>query len=426
MKLTDFSHVYFLGIGGIGMSALARYFSRHNIKITGYDRDQTRLTEKLEAEGMTVHYSTDERFIPDDIELLVYTPAIQESNAIFTLLKSRDIPVMKRSEALQWAVADKFVIAVAGTHGKTTTSAFLAHILHVSGLDVSAFVGGIMTNYGTNFLYGDGPWVVVEADEFDRSFLRLKPDMAVIQAMDPDHLDIYGGNDQLLESFLAFMRNIKAGGSLWLSERAMATEMNLDWKQELIDRDIAIGSFGWSNESHTMGLDLIEEAAMKTKFRMRIGEKEVAIVSHMPGKHNVMNAAGAAAIAYTLGTSLEDIAMAIGKFRGIERRFELVYSDKAHVLIDDYAHHPVEIEAAIDAVRSQFPGWNLTVVFQPHLFSRTRDFMSAFAESLDAADEVYLLPIYPAREKPITGITSRGILELMTIKNKRGPLRRSG
>lgn len=420
MNIEECRHVFFLGIGGIGMSAIARYLNYKKIKISGYDRDCNELTKKLEAEGMAIHYTDNVDNIPDHIDLIIYTPAIPKDCAEYVWLKSLGKPILKRSQALQLILANKHVVAVAGTHGKTSTSALLAHILHSQGFESSAFIGGLMKNYHSNFIYGDGDWVVVEADEYDRSFLRLHPDIAVIQALDADHLDIYGKHEEMIESFKAFTKQIKTGGSLWIRSGLDEFWNNSDWQIALKHNGVSYHSFGLSSEGEQNAkLKNVIPSGSKVKFELELGNQTVECVSVMRGVHNALNATAAAAVAHQLGLTLNQIKLGIASFEGIERRFELVLESENCVVIDDYAHHPEEIKAAINTARANYPDKKLTVVFQPHLYTRTRDFKDGFAESLDMADEVLLLDIYPAREIPIAGVDSEMILSLMTIANKK-------
>ncbi len=418
MKIANCKHAYFLGIGGIGMSALARYFKRSGLRISGYDRDRTMLTKKLEAEGMDIHYEVDTQVLPSDIDMLVYTPAIPRTNALWVALSARGIPVYKRSEALQLALEDKKVIAVAGTHGKTTTTAFLAHILNWKKYRVTSFVGGIMVNSMSNFIAADSDWVLVEADEYDRSFLRLDPYFSLIQSMDPDHLDVYGEWDTMKNAFLSFAERTRPGGQMWINREVVTKHDLSSWRGRIESRQVNFRLFGHSPDDVDIGVSNIAHEQKQTRFTLLVGDESMNVSSSMPGLHNVMNAVGAAALACSYGIPLKEVAEAIASFKGIKRRFEIVHDAKDWTVIDDYAHHPVEIEAAINAVRNHFKGRFLTVVFQPHLYTRTRDFMGGFGRALDLADEVYLLPVYPAREEPIPGADSRGIFERMKLRHK--------
>lgn len=408
--------VFFLGIGGIGMSAIAKYLSDRDVIIFGYDRESTRLTKKLEALGMKICYELTADFVPDDIDVVIYTPAIKDDQQEYLLLKERNIPFMKRSEILREILDRHPVIAVAGTHGKTSTSAILAHLLKENGLLAGGFVGGLLKNYDSNFVSGEGDWIVVEADEYDRSFLRIFPDMAIIQAMDPDHLDIYGTAEEMRSNYRQFSLQIKRGGTIWLNESLLPDTLGIDWQKQLMEAGVKIESFGENAKSFRLiSAKLTRDGRQQLRFQL--ADQEIELAFAMAGKHNLINALAAASVAFRLGVAAKEIVRSLESFAGIERRFEYVYRSETTVVIDDYAHHPVEIAAAILAARTQHPGKKLTVVFQPHLYSRTRDFCEEFARSLDAADEIMLAPLYPAREKPIAGVNSELLMSLMKSEN---------
>ncbi|MEE9372477.1 MAG: UDP-N-acetylmuramate--L-alanine ligase [Saprospiraceae bacterium] len=419
--LKDKQSAFFIGIGGIGMSALARYLLNKKIKIYGFDRIETKLTKKLVSEGMSIHYNDEVDLIPDDIDIVVYTPAIPDDNAQKKWFKNKGYTLYKRSELLKEILSESKVIAVAGTHGKTSTSSILSHILKGSDVSATCFVGGIMVNYNTNFLYGESEWVVIEADEYDRSFLRLYPDVAIIQALDPDHLDIYGTGEEMVNSYRQFTRQICAGGKLVVPDH-VGEKMHPEWIEELISRNISIiryGSFidGGLGEQDVEVTKLNAEV-LNTNITFKTKGEKVDLMVPFPGRHNALNSVGAAIIGKHLGMSWKQIATQISTFKGIWRRFEVIYRSGTQIFIDDYAHHPMEIKAMVESLRSSFPNKKLTVVFQPHLFTRTRDFVTGFAKELDKCDEVILLPIYPARELPIEGITSKIILKKMKIEKK--------
>lgn len=406
-------NIFFLGIGGIGMSALARYFHRSGHRVSGYDRDNTVLTKKLVALGINIQYDFDESLIEDPIDIVVYTPAIKPTQREFQYFLDRKIEMKKRSEVLELLFKGKQVIAIAGTHGKTTTSALLAHILHSCDFGATAFVGGIMSNYDSNFIYGSSPWVIVEADEYDRSFWRLYPHIAVIQAMDADHLDIYGTEKEMIDAYQVFTLQMKTGGHLFIAEEA-ALKVSDSWRKNLVDQEIEITQFGSSSDSDLVITMASSEygssfdiAGIKETFELSLG-----------GAHNVQNAVAAIGVALKLGLSSTKIAESLRGFRGIERRFEYVLRTQHTIIIDDYAHHPKEIDAAIAAARNHHPGKRITVVFQPHLYSRTRDFMEDFSISLAEADELILVELYPAREEPIEGVDSIKLLELIDSEEK--------
>ena len=397
-----------MGIGGIGMSAIARYFKALGAQVWGYDKTETDLTKKLVEEGMVIHYEEDVRAIPEGIDLVVYTPAIPSSHAELRYFLEHDFPVKKRAEVLGIISRGKKTIAIAGTHGKTSTSTIATHILRVGGVKCSAFLGGISHDYDSNFIFGESDWVVIEADEFDRSFLWLAPDIAAIMSLDADHLDIYGDLETMMETgFRAFVKNMKPGGQLMVTHRAY---------EQFVDAENVV-SFG------------IEEGAVQAKnVRVEdgffvfdyegVGGTIRDIQFSLPGRHNIENALAAITIAVSLGVKAEDVKKALKSFKGIKRRFDRIFQSESLVYIDDYAHHPSELKAAIGAARELYPGKKITGVFQPHLYSRTKDFSEGFASALDALDEVFLLDIYPARELPIPGVTSDLVFDQMKNNNK--------
>ena len=397
--------IYMLGIGGIGMSALARYYHSLGYHIAGYDRTPSPLTRQLEHEGMAIHYEDQPELLPALIDFVVYTPAIPSDLNEFEALRQNNIKIMKRSEALGHVSEQHFTLAIAGTHGKTTTTAMTAHILNACGKNTTAFIGGIANNFESNLLLGQGTdsIMVVEADEFDRSFLRLKPAVSVINSIDADHLDIYGDRQHLVKSF---------------NEFAQLTEKQLIVKEGLEIEGDGILRFGFS-EGNDYRADIVSSGNGITDFII-VGEgTSTAIRLPMAGRHNVLNATAAFAAARQVGIAADDIAKALATFKGVKRRFDIRFNDRKHCYIDDYAHHPEEIRACLQAVRDAFPTKKLTLVFQPHLYSRTRDFMDEFAQILSQADELILLDIYPAREKPIEGITSDALLEKVNLSDKK-------
>lgn len=408
------STVYFLGIGGIGMSALARYFALKGIEVYGYDKTATTLTKQLEQEGMIIHYDERPDLIPEAADLIVYTPAIPADHAEWATLRAMKVPIMKRAQALGVISKAFNTIAVAGTHGKTSTSSMTSYFLREAGLEVSAFLGGIVKDYQSNFVFGKSDWIVVEADEFDRSFMHLEPNIAVLLSMDADHLDIYGDHGALKQSFKDFTLQIQAGGTL-LVAAALVEEIDADWRIELLKKDIKLYSFGidtgWYNATD------LQAADHSFEFDFNIHDsKQLRTSIAMPGQHNISNATAALAVADQLGLDMSTLAQAIPSFNGILRRFDYQIKQDDCVYIDDYAHHPTEIAAAIDAARTLYPNRELTVIFQPHLYTRTRDFMEGFAQALSEADKLVLMDIYPARELPIEGIESARIAELITNK----------
>lgn len=406
MDLKKVNTTYFLGVGGIGMSALARYFRFHGINVYGYDLTASPLTRQLEQEGMFIHYKTDTSLIPEHIDFVVYTPAIPFDNIEFEYLKQSNIPIYKRSEIIGELAKDQFTIAVAGTHGKTSISAMTTQLLQTAGKNITALVGGIMKNFNSNtVLSRDSEYFIIEADEYDRSFLQLKPDLAVISSMDSDHLDIYGSKEKLSEGFSLFAGQVKNDGLLIINEKLpVFNKHNLTYGFEETADIKAVNA-------HVLNGKFIFDLVYGSKS---IDEIEMAI----PGHHYIENALAAAAIGFHLHLSDDQIKAGLESFKGVERRFDLKVNTKEKVYIDDYAHHPEEINATIKAIKTLFPDKKITGVFQPHLYSRTRDFANEFALSLEKLDDIILLPIYPAREKPIEGISSNSILEKINNQNK--------
>jgi UDP-N-acetylmuramate--alanine ligase len=414
MNLQEVRSVYFLGIGGIGMSALARYFALQGSAVAGYDKTPTPLTDELEAEGMKIHFTENLRSLPKKTDLVIMTPAIPSEHKELHHFMEQGIPVLKRSEVLGMICSGHRTIAVAGTHGKTTTSTLIAHMLRSAGIPHMAFLGGISKNYGTNFLvsenvFSSDPVCVAEADEFDRSFLRLAPDIAVITSADADHLDIYETRDQLLDSFTEFTSRIRQNGTLILKTGT-----------GVIPRipDVELRSYALLGEADYHA-DHMEISGGKFHFSLVTpAGKWDGFVSGMPGSFNVENAVAASAAGHVTGLREAQIREAVRTYKGVQRRFDLQISRPGLVYIDDYAHHPEELKACINAVKELYPDKKITGVFQPHLYSRTRDFADGFAEVLSLLDTLILLPIYPARERPICGITSRLIYDKASLTNK--------
>ncbi len=407
--LKDIQKIYFIGIGGIGMSALARYFKAKGVAVSGYDKTSTTLTRDLESTGIAIHYEERVDEIPKDVDVVVYTPAIPSQHTELTYYQKNGFTVVKRSDILQWITENSFNICVGGTHGKTTVTTMIAHLLRHSGFGCNAFLGGISANYQTNFWSHERNVVVVEADEYDRSFLKLVPDVAVITSMDPDHLDIYGTPEEVVKAFIQFSQKIKSGGCL-VSCVGITRRENL-----VADTHI---TYGLNKQEASVTAENLQ--VINGSYQFNVKGKEWAIedlVLHMGGLHNIENCLAAITVAKYLGIETSKIRDAVAEFKGVRRRFEYVLKNEKHVLIDDYAHHPEELRALISGVKSIFPDERIVLVFQPHLFSRTKDLADAFAESLDMADEVILLPIYPARELPMEGITSEWLLGKM--KNSR-------
>jgi len=415
--LNQVNHVYFIGIGGIGMSAIARYFIAQGKKVSGYDKTQTVLTDHLKEEGMNIHFEDELSFIPNDIDLIIYTPAIPKDHIGYNHLLNSGIPMMKRSEALGMISNDKISVGVAGTHGKTTTSAMTAHVLKVGGIDVSAFLGGITADYKSNFLIGKSDVVVLEADEYDRSFLRLSPFIASISSMDPDHLDIYGDSSVMIDGFKAYASNIRDNGYLIIKE-GLLNQFTTNELMALTNRGIRVYEFGEGEVQIHISNIRIQSGRYVFDYS-GLGHEIKDVVMSMPGKHNVENACVAITVGILNDITHENIKKALVGFKGIQRRFERIIDRKDLVFIDDYAHHPGELKVAIDAARTLYPDKKLTGIFQPHLYSRTKDFEDGFAEELDKLDEIILMDIYPARELPIEGITSERIFERMKNQNKK-------
>src|SRR5450432_34203 len=403
--LKKIQEIYFIGIGGIGMSALARYFRLQGKNVTGYDKTETALTRSLGNEGIRVSYADDPALIPKDIQLVIYTPAIPKENLIFIYYREHGYEMMKRSEVLGLITEDSLNVCVAGTHGKTTISTMIAHILRDSGVGSNAFLGGISVNYNTNFWSDKNNICVVEADEYDRSFLKLHPDIAVISSMDADHLDIYGTGEAVKEAFIAFSAKIKAGGTL-VQKLGLPIPRPAEGIQQLSyhlhDHSADVYTKNLRIQSGNYVFDVEGKEGILKDVQLNVG-----------GWHNVENALAAITACRKLGLSGEKIIPALHNFRGVRRRFEYHVQNERVVYIDDYAHHPRELEVLISSARELFPDKKLVVVFQPHLFSRTRDFAEGFASVLDKSDQVILLPIYPARELPIEGISSFTILDKM-------------
>ncbi|MFM2393221.1 MAG: hypothetical protein RLZZ546_1203 [Bacteroidota bacterium] len=412
----NIKNIFFIGIGGIGMSALARYFNTRGIKVSGYDKTETALTKKLIEEGIDIHYQDDISLLPRHIDLAVYTPAIPSNHTQLVHLMNIGCPLMKRAEVLGLISKMQKTIAVAGTHGKTTTSSMVTHTLLSCNEEVSAFLGGIMSGYETNYFLGNGEWVVVEADEFDRSFLHLMPDITAVNSLDADHLDIYGTHDKVRDSYLTFMNKTAEGGYLLLNESVWKelTEIELS----SLKNKYKVYSYGYE-DGCDIQLQILKMGEGKVVFDYMSPFGSIQQVSlKMPGLHNVSNASVAISVALILGKHKDAIANAIASFKGIKRRFETIVDLDKKVYIDDYAHHPTELKMAIQAAKMMYPGKKVLGIFQPHLFTRTRDFLEDFAKELSQLDEIVLMEIYPARELPIEGITSELLLSKIENTNK--------
>lgn len=411
MKLEHIHRVYLIGIGGIGMSGLARYFNKRGCVVAGYDRTPTALTNELEAEGIMITFNDDASEIHPDFlvhdpgTLVIYTPAIPKDSSIFNFFSDYDFVLRKRSQVLGIISEGSFTIAIAGTHGKTTTSSLIAHLLKDSGYDCSAFLGGIASNYNSNVLFGDNDVMVVEADEFDRSFLTLHPDIAIVTSMDADHLDIYGDKNHIEESFRLFASQVKRSGKL-------IYKYQLPIKKE----GITYGLNSSSADYTAHNIRIVEGTFI---FDFKNGTKEIKNIElGIAGFHNVENATAAIIVGIHLGIDDEKIKAALKSFRGVKRRFEYIFKNENQIFIDDYAHHPEELKACLNSVRHLYPNKKLTAVFQPHLYSRTRDFAEGFSEALGNCDELILLDIYPARELPIEGVSSKMIFNNVDLENK--------
>ena len=399
MNVLDKTYYYFIGAGGIGMSALARYFKFLDKVVLGYDKTQTELTAELQKEGIDLHFEDNVSKIPNFLTpentLVIFTPAVPKDHTEYLYFLDNGFQVMKRSEVLGEITRTTYGIAVAGTHGKTTTSSILGHILHEAKLESTSFLGGVLENYNTNFLINGNKYTVSEADEFDRSFLRLSPKIGIITSMDADHLDIYGNKEEFEQTFIEFSQKITEklfvrNGLPIENATTYGVESGAEW--DAVNIRIEGGNYHF---------DLNTPEGILENFELKL-----------PGKHNVENATAAIAVALYLKVPAEKIKEALRNFNGVKRRFNR-WDINGKVYIDDYAHHPTELNAVISSVKEMFPGKKIVGVFQPHLFTRTRDFMEGFAESLNRFDELVLLDIYPAREIAIEGITSKALAEKM-------------
>ena len=417
MDIDQLKSVYFLGIGGIGMSALAKYFISRGVKISGYDKTSTPLTDQLIKEGMDIHFEENVNLIPERIDLVVYTPAIPSGHLELKYLIQKKLPLKKRAEVLGMISGKGRTIAIAGTHGKTTTATLVAHILKVAGADMMAFLGGISKNYSSNFITTSphhhittSTFIVVEADEFDKSFLHLHPSVAVITSADADHLDIYGSIEMMENTYREFTGKVISGGDLILKKgvnigplpglKALVFSYDIEGEADYFATNLTVNNGSYLFDLHT-------PAGIMNKLSVGI-----------PGRFNLENAIAALSVADRIGISEGVMRDAIQCYRGVQRRFDFHIQRPDFVYMDDYAHHPEELKACISAVKEVYPGKKITGVFQPHLFSRTRDFADAFARSLEILDEIILLDIYPARETPIEGVDSAMLLNKIRSKNK--------
>lgn len=416
-NLENIKNVYFLGIGGIGMSALARYFKYTGKNVAGYDKTQTALTDVLQAEGIDVHFTDDIRKIPKNWNpqetLAVFTPALPDDHEELSWFREKPIGLLKRAKVLGLICNEKQGIAVAGTHGKTSVSTMVANILNKTETGCGAFLGGISKNFGNNLLLPKekSPWIIAEADEFDRSFLHLNPYLALITSIDADHLDIYGDKQKIVESFEKFISQIKPNGKLIIKKGVEVNKKNT--RAQIFSYSLNLDSdFSAKNIK-------LNQSGMIYTFDLKTPEGIIAnCKSNYPGLINIENAVGAAALAWLAGASANQIKHGIEDYAGVSRRFDIQFKNNELIYIDDYAHHPEELKAFISSVKMLLSDKKICGIFQPHLYSRTKDFAAEFATSLDLLDEAILIPLYPARENPIPGVSSEIIFNKMKISNK--------
>ncbi|MFH4964895.1 UDP-N-acetylmuramate--L-alanine ligase [Gaetbulibacter sp. M235] len=407
MNLKNIHNVFFIGIGGIGMSALARYFKAKDMYVAGYDKTPTELTDSLSALGINVHFQDsleliDSPFLNSDNTLVVYTPAVPSSHRQLEFFKSKGFQVLKRSKVLGLITENTFCLAIAGTHGKTTTTSILGHLMYECNVPLTAFLGGISENYNSNLILNGTEVSVVEADEFDRSFLTLSPDIACITSMDADHLDIYGDASQLRKSFEDFSKRVKPNGKLFIKNGLPLDGITYGIED---DSDYSVQNIKIQNGTYVFDVKTPKTVLENLQF-------------NLPGRHNLSNALIALAMAVEYGCPYRQLAEALASYKGVKRRFTYQIKTENFVYIDDYAHHPEEINAVYQAIREMYPGKKILAIFQPHLFSRTRDFVDDFAKSLSQFDEIMLFDIYPARELPIEGVTSLWLLNKIENPNK--------
>ncbi len=423
MNLAQYKYIYFIGIGGIGMSALARYFNIKGFKVFGYDRLKSNLCSELIKEGVDIHYTAAIENIPKCIlnsskenVLVIYTPAVSFDNHELKYFQKKGYRLYKRAEVLGMISSQMYTIAIAGTHGKTTTSTILSHILHSSGKNITAFFGGVSKDYNSNFLFSeDSEYLIVEADEYDRSFLFLEPDVVIITSVELDHMDIYDNKEDIEHAFQEFVHQIKEDGMLFLES---SVDLHFTTKNNIQTLNYSAKSeanFFSSDINYNSGLTYFDISILNVPF---IDDQKFSVELMLPGRHNISNAIAAISVSLYLGLASKKIITSLRMFSGIKRRFDIVINNEQLVFIDDYAHHPKEVSCTINTIKQLFPERNITVVFQPHLFSRTKDLMNEFAYSLSLADKLILLDIYPAREKPIVGVNSKMLLELCTNLQK--------
>ncbi|TDT50509.1 UDP-N-acetylmuramate--alanine ligase [Maribacter spongiicola] len=409
MNVTQIHRVYFIGIGGIGMSALARYFAFINKAVAGYDKTESPLTKELASSGIDIHYTDNIDAVPQEYKndpehtLVVYTPAVPSKHSEYQYFLNNGFTIKKRSEVLGLITKDSFCLAVAGTHGKTTTSSILAHLLQETGVKMTAFLGGISEDFNSNFLLEGTEYSVVEADEFDRSFMQLTPNVACVTSMDADHLDIYGDAQELERTFVDFTKRLKPGGKLFVRNGLPLEGLTYGIED---DSDYCIRNIKIEHGTYIFDLETPDLKLEGVEF-------------NKPGRHNLLNGLVAFAMAMQAGSPPHRLAEALATFKGVQRRFSYQIKNEEFIFIDDYAHHPTEINAVFEAVSEMHPNKKVLAIFQPHLFSRTRDFADAFAESLSQFENVLLLDIYPAREEPIEGVSSEWLLKKVNSFNKK-------
>ncbi|APA63543.1 UDP-N-acetylmuramate--L-alanine ligase [Maribacter sp. 1_2014MBL_MicDiv] len=409
MNVAQIHRVYFIGIGGIGMSALARYFAFIDITVAGYDKTESPLTQELAASGMDIHYKDSIDLVAEvykndpEHTLVVYTPAVSSNHTEYQFFLQNGFTIKKRSEVLGLITKDSFCLAVAGTHGKTTTSSILAHLLKETGVKMTAFLGGISEDFNSNFLLEGTEYSVVEADEFDRSFMQLTPNVACVTSMDADHLDIYGDAQELERTFKDFTERLKPGGTLFVRNGLPLKGLTYGIED---DSDYCIRNIKIEHGTYIFDLETPDLKLEGVEF-------------NKPGRHNLLNGLVAFAMAMQAGPPPHRLAQALSTFKGVQRRFSYQIKNDEFIYIDDYAHHPTEINAVFEAVSEMHPNKKVLAIFQPHLFSRTRDFANEFAQSLSRFENVLLLDIYPAREEPITGVDSEWLLGKMTNGNRK-------
>ncbi|SFZ93524.1 UDP-N-acetylmuramate--alanine ligase [Flaviramulus basaltis] len=408
MNLNSIHNIYFIGIGGIGMSALARYFNANKKHVAGYDKTQTDITNSLLDLGIEVHFedsvaSIDAKFLNPENTLIVYTPAVPKNHLELTYFKNNGFNILKRSQILGIITENTFCLAVAGTHGKTTTTSILGHLMNECNVPLTAFLGGISENYNSNLILNGTEVSVVEADEFDRSFLTLSPDIACITSMDADHLDIYGDASELKKAFEEFSKKVKSNGKLFVKNGLPIKGITYGIED---DSDYSVQNIKIEDGTYVFDVKTPKTTLKNLQF-------------NLPGRHNLSNALIALAMSVEYGCPHQQLAKALASYKGVKRRFTYQIKTEDLVFIDDYAHHPEEINAVHQAVREMYPSKKVLAIFQPHLYSRTRDFIDDFAKSLSQFDEVLLLDIYPARELPIEGVTSSWLLNKINNKNKK-------